>query len=369
MTSRSRAKVSLPEGDYRALLDIVTRTLSAGTPRSLAALLRSRLLPLLGAETCFHAWIDLDLLRPRIIGAVGIPQPEIGAIQAFLPWCPLTRHLIDRKRLVAAYDLDVPRSELHDSVERFFGAHPAGKGRGRSYLDDLRTVLLTLDRSDPPLVIGFHRLDASRESFTRREVRILEILRPHLCRAIRTLASREGSHGRLPVTDEASLPSRNPTVQVTGGSKIVDQNPAFRKLFDCRPGDSLSSSLTRVLAHGIETHGRSSAPASAREEASWFCLCPSLFQVDVSRRGDDLWLLELHLSTGACPGCNPILREFGLTAKEKEICCRVRQGFDNREIASQLCMSIHTAKTHLKNIYRKLDIPNRARLVSFLNTT
>jgi DNA-binding CsgD family transcriptional regulator len=368
MTSRSPQNVSLPEDDYCAILDVIAKVQSAQTPESLADLFRSRLLPLLGAGACFYAWRDPDVLRPRIIGTVGIHRPELGTLQAFLPWCRLARHMVERRSPVGAYDLDIPRRELHESIERFFQGHPAGDARERSFLDRIKTVLLTIDDGEPGVVIALHRLDASQEPFTLREKRILELLGPHLGRAIRALPPRADPHRQAPPSGEDPLPARNPTVQVTGASKIVDQSPSFGELFDSRPGDTLSASLTRALARGIDSSSRAFDIAPPEPEASWLCHCPKLFRVEVRRRDDDRWILELHPSTGACPCCNPILGRFGLTRKEMEICCRVRQGYDNREIASQLCMSIHTAKTHLRNIHRKLNISNRARLVSFLNT-
>jgi len=158
-----------------------------------------------------------------------------------------------------------------------------------------------------------------------------------------------------------------PTAEVTRDARVIDQNSTFGELFKTLPGDNLGSSLTRFLESRLSDYETSSDSPDPEKRPFGYCLCPSVFQVDITRRNDDLWHLELQPLIDGCPGFNPNLRHYGLTPKEKEICCRVRQGFDNREIASQLCISFHTAKTHLKNIYRKLGIPNRPRLVSFLN--
>lgn len=365
--SHSREIVSLSEEDYNAVLDVITRLLSHKTTRSLESLFRSHLLPLLDASTCFYAWADSDFLRLRIIDAIGIPKSDFPTIQAYFPCCPLAQHMVDRSSLVETYDLDVPRWRLQDSVTKFLDAHPASRLRGKSYLDDISTILLTLDRSEPAIVIEFHRLNACRNPFTRREKRILEFLRPHLCQTIKTLVLKERLNNQISTREEDPLESQSPIVQVTRDSRIIDQNPKFRKLFNSLPGDNLGSSLTRFLESGIKDYEKSSNARIPDPETFWYCLCPNVFQVDITRRKDDRWLLELRPLSDACPGFNPNLRQYELTPKEKEVCCRVRQGFDNREIASQLFISFHTAKTHLKNIYRKLDIPTRPRLVSFLN--
>lgn len=48
-----------------------------------------------------------------------------------------------------------------------------------------------------------------------------------------------------------------------------------------------------------------------------------------------------------------------LSKREKQVLERVAQGLSNLEIAGQLCVSITTVRTHLQNIYRKLDVYNR----------
>jgi DNA-binding CsgD family transcriptional regulator len=48
-----------------------------------------------------------------------------------------------------------------------------------------------------------------------------------------------------------------------------------------------------------------------------------------------------------------------LTRRESEILARVAVGATNEEIADRLCISPHTVKTHLYNIFKKISVPNR----------
>lgn len=54
-----------------------------------------------------------------------------------------------------------------------------------------------------------------------------------------------------------------------------------------------------------------------------------------------------------------------LTNKEKEIVNLISQGFTNKEIAKKIHISEPTVKTHLNRVFRKLDIRNRAQLVTY----
>lgn len=48
-----------------------------------------------------------------------------------------------------------------------------------------------------------------------------------------------------------------------------------------------------------------------------------------------------------------------LSFREQEILSHISYGMSNGEIAEELCISVHTVKTHLYNIFKKIDVPNR----------
>lgn len=54
-----------------------------------------------------------------------------------------------------------------------------------------------------------------------------------------------------------------------------------------------------------------------------------------------------------------------LSDKEREVVQLVSQGFTNKEIAKKVHISEPTVKTHLYRIFRKLNIKNRAQLVTY----
>jgi DNA-binding NarL/FixJ family response regulator len=48
-----------------------------------------------------------------------------------------------------------------------------------------------------------------------------------------------------------------------------------------------------------------------------------------------------------------------LSLREKEILKCVATGASNKDVAKKMSISLHTVKTHLYNIFRKLNVPNR----------
>ncbi|MBE7648818.1 hypothetical protein F7653_10415 [Tenacibaculum finnmarkense genomovar ulcerans] len=55
-----------------------------------------------------------------------------------------------------------------------------------------------------------------------------------------------------------------------------------------------------------------------------------------------------------------------LTNQEKKVVHLINQTKSNKEIAAQLAISLSTLKTHINNIYKKLDIKSRAELLNSL---
>jgi DNA-binding CsgD family transcriptional regulator len=56
-----------------------------------------------------------------------------------------------------------------------------------------------------------------------------------------------------------------------------------------------------------------------------------------------------------------------LSRRENEILQLLSRGFRYKEIATQLFISIETVRTHIRNIYEKLQVKTRAEALSKVN--
>jgi DNA-binding NarL/FixJ family response regulator len=65
----------------------------------------------------------------------------------------------------------------------------------------------------------------------------------------------------------------------------------------------------------------------------------------------------LNLSVEVTPPQNSL--QTGLTTREKEVLKCIAQGKGNKDIARELFVSLETVKSHIRNIYKKLDVKNR----------
>ena len=61
--------------------------------------------------------------------------------------------------------------------------------------------------------------------------------------------------------------------------------------------------------------------------------------------------------------CEAVARQAGLSARETEVFMLLAKGRGVEHIQNKLCISSHTVKTHVYNIYRKMGIGSREELL------
>jgi LuxR family transcriptional regulator of csgAB operon len=83
----------------------------------------------------------------------------------------------------------------------------------------------------------------------------------------------------------------------------------------------------------------------------------------------ELWysrrILGNYLMAEDDPPALPVRIENSLTLREREILSLLASGISNHKIAETLRLSPHTVKTHVYNIYHKLNVSSRLHAASF----
>jgi ATP/maltotriose-dependent transcriptional regulator MalT len=77
---------------------------------------------------------------------------------------------------------------------------------------------------------------------------------------------------------------------------------------------------------------------------------------------------EIHV---AAPGGNTVneaeLKKLNLTSREYEVLQLLVQGSSNAEIADKLFLSLSTVKTHVSNLFVKMDVKSRTQAIEKAN--
>lgn len=79
-------------------------------------------------------------------------------------------------------------------------------------------------------------------------------------------------------------------------------------------------------------------------------------------------ILLNRLSALAAERQPPPAKELVLTAREAQILRMLEVGLSNRDIASQLCIAVHTVKNHVHSLLKKLGVSTRAEAAALSRT-
>ena len=61
-----------------------------------------------------------------------------------------------------------------------------------------------------------------------------------------------------------------------------------------------------------------------------------------------------------------VKQHFGLSIAEYEVLKALWEGLTNQQIGERIHLSVNTVKTHLRNIFSKLDVESRSEALAFL---
>ncbi|GAA6151712.1 helix-turn-helix transcriptional regulator [Pseudoteredinibacter isoporae] len=61
-----------------------------------------------------------------------------------------------------------------------------------------------------------------------------------------------------------------------------------------------------------------------------------------------------------------LIKQYDLTQREFDVLCLLNRAYSDQKIAQKLHVSLSTCRTHIRRIYQKLDIHQRAQLLDFL---
>ncbi len=211
-----------------------------------------------------------------------------------------------------------------------------------------------------------------RARFRQREFRLACLLAPMLVVATRKVLAE----GRLDQYERGlealgRRPAQGATLLLhSDGRPLYADAPARNLLARFSPAGNWREALTGDLGAALLRHCREQGQAVMRAR----CELPvprsrqrivcHIERIDRTT-GEPSFLVELQSELAAAPRVGRMLAG-GLSRRERDVASAVALGRTNEEVAAALCISVNTVQTHLKSVYRKLEVRNRAELVRVL---
>lgn len=137
--------------------------------------------------------------------------------------------------------------------------------------------------------------------------------------------------------------------------KLHDLKEIFISHYRVEPGyaDQVNSVLFNIIncEHDLLTH--------CKVEEALFVPAVARLEKELTRKIKSRPARQAQASTAATADVAL------LSDREKDIVCCVARGLSNKEIATKLCLSVHTVTTHRRNISNKLNIHSPAGLAIY----
>jgi DNA-binding CsgD family transcriptional regulator len=361
-------------GDDRGLLDASRRLLQCNTFESLAEVALQTLQGLLGADSsCLALAYDSDAERHlyRVRGCGPLTSDKLRLYQR--TYCRADPVLTDilshewdgRERIVVLEQLvDMKRfraTELYAEFLRPLDIHHV-MGVAVPLEDGARALL------------GVHRPQHCQRGFGRRHVAAVHDLLPALAAGFNAILARERLEDRE-VAIEALASGA-----ATAGVIVLDERArvlyadtrADAELRELRGGDGdpdharqvLPEPLRRRVLDAITACDLKDGPVGFEVSEIYGARAPRLSIAPATRTAARLRYLLTVASDRSPASRDPRLAR--LTAREREIAELVARGLRNPEIARELALSVRTIENHLRSIYAKLQVRNRASLAGLM---
>lgn len=369
--TNSNVSGELSEQDVNDIVAFNRQLLKCHQRSELNALIEEQLLPLLQSKACMYFFTEPNLSKFQISEAINVPEETLAFLPHLFASEPMVPTFLSGHRSVLAYDVDLDRSLSRKAMDQFFLDNPQFESQRSIYVDSVSSGMVAINLPNANVGLVVHRWYSEDIPFTARDVRMLELLWPSIAQTIRSIfLSEELSRYRSFADSLADIAS--PIVLINEQGKRVYQNRAYEALFpDYAFNDWLPDELIEMVREEIERFGE----GTFQGEPTKFPFLHlaqdpyrlSVAKIEVEDGEEAVWMLRLDLTVDDYSRFIQQLQERGLSPKEVEVCLLMKDGIAPRKVAERLCVSYYTVRSHLRNIYQKLDINTQAQLISYLN--
>jgi DNA-binding CsgD family transcriptional regulator len=369
--TNSGVSAELTEQDLNDIVAFNRRLLTCHHRSELNALIQDRMLPLLQAKACLYFFTEPNLSKFQISEAINVPRETLALLPHMFAGEPMIPAFLSGHRSVLAYDVDLDRSLSRKHIDQFFRDNPQFESQRSIYVDSVSAGMAATSLPNANIGLVVHRWHSEDIPFTVRDVRIMELLWPAVAQTIRSiLLSEELSRYRSFADSLADIAA--PIALLNEHDKRVYQNRAYEALFpDYAFNSWLPDDLMEMVRGEINRFGDETFKAEPGKTPFLYlgqsAYRVSLAKLEVENSDEMLWMLRLDPTADDYSNFIRHLQERDLSPREVEVCLLMKDGLAPRKAAERLCITYNTIRSHLRNIYLKLDINTQMQLITYLN--
>jgi DNA-binding CsgD family transcriptional regulator len=209
--------------------------------------------------------------------------------------------------------------------------------------------------------------EQARDPFSARDLEMVRTIAPAVGSALRSFTAVERGTAQVAGGDGPGTALFDPNGMLTS---LDDQ--AERWFSELAGPGWANLPLPMTAVHAVVARapavaaGRDRGPAAVRLRTTagrWLAVHASCLRLPGGGAGPIALSIEPAKSAQIAP---IIVEAYCLTAREQEITRSVARGLSNAEIATELYLSAHTVRDHLKAIFGKVGVGSRGELVAKL---
>jgi len=367
-------KISLPEKDYLSILDVVAQFNACKSLDELKRTFQDILLPMFDCQAGLFGFVDPDINTPFMLKTVGYSDQELSGILGYFGEgaCTFSANFRNFHRGVGGSDVDIPRTVFHEDMERYLAKHPEIERKKNRFFDVYKSGIALGSRPGNTEGIGIHRWEGHDKLWTLRDIRVLDLMRPHILNSVRTVLLWEELERYKSLADLLSQ-SNAPLAMIREFRQVGFCSRAFGELLSVESGDWLPIDLSELMEREVARRGNPDQIESGVQECAFYTIGGHTYRVMVDTLdrentvSDPCWLLRFKPLVDSPSQMSLLMHQAQLTQREIEVCILTCDGFANQEIGDRLFISPHTVKTHLRKVFSKLKVGTRLELINTLN--
>lgn len=357
MDSNLSSYTAMP--DTEKLTVIIQRLCTCNTHLELFNAFESILEPLIKLDGIFIVRFNEQTANANVFD-------NLEVIRNLTPqlFCLIKQIIISNKNAANTHTTSIAVS----AIERFALEHPCNNIRLNEIARDIKAIAGIVDAPNPSIGLWIYRTDIESVVFNEKEITILQNIRPYLLLAIKAVIFQEERSTYSSIIQNL-LESAKPEAVIKYDGSIVVCNNKFTEQIHQVGLFTLPFRLRLKIKSLIDGQLR---PDNLQHDLAYYHLKRRLYAITLKpleikmNPRECTWLLTLTRLSNTTSLLIRSLNEGRLTRRETEIVLCLHEGLSSAEIAEKLNLSYHTVRTHLKNIYKKLDISSIRELMAFL---